>query len=105
LEDQFDCLFAPYDIASQFSNEHGMPPSPSFGFHGVWHLVRFYKDDIENLLNLLPIRVLKSKPHFNFIYQEMKIYTPEKIKVLIDLRKKNFGLLNPSKYFYFKRYY
>ena len=66
---------------------------------------KIYKDDIDTLLNNLPIRILKSNPHFNFIYQEMKIYAPEKVKTLVNLRKKNCGFFNPKKYFYFKRYY
>ena len=105
LEETFNCRFAPLEIASQFSIEHGLPMSPTFGFHGIWHLVRIYKDDIDTLLNNLPIRILKSNPHFNFIYQEMKIYAPEKVKTLVNLRKKNYGFFNPKKYFYFKRYY
>jgi hypothetical protein len=105
LEEKFKCRFAPHAVASQFSIEHGLPTSSTFGFHGVWHLVRIYKDDIDTLLNNLPIRILKSNPHFNFIYQEMKVYAPEKVKTLVNLRKKNYGFLNPKKYFYFKRYY
>jgi hypothetical protein len=105
LEKTFQCRFASQIIASRFSIEHGLPITPTFGFHGVWHLVRIYKDDIDTLLINLPIRILKSNPHFNFIYQEMKIYAPEKVKTLVNLRKKNYGFLNPKKYFYFKRYY
>jgi hypothetical protein len=105
LEEKFECLFASTEVASQFSIEHGMPTSLSFGFHGVWHLVRIYKDDIENLLKHLPPRIFKSNPHFAFIYQAMKIYAPDKIKNLVNLRKKNYSFLNPKKYIYFKRYY
>lgn len=105
LEKKFQYRFASYEVASSFSIEHGLPMCATFGFHGVWHLVRIYRLDIDTLLNNLPARILKSNPHFNFIFQEMKIYAPEKIKTLVSMRKKNFGLLNPKKYFYFKRFY
>jgi hypothetical protein len=105
LEDKYACHFAPEKIAAQFSIEHGSNDFPSFGFHGTWHLVKIYKDNIDYFLNNIPLRLLKSDMHFYFIYQEIKLYVPDRAKDLIKLRKKCFGFFDLKKYCYYKKVY
>ena len=105
LEDKYDCQFAPVEVANLFSIEHGSRDFPTFGFHGVWHLVKIYKNDINYFLENLPTRLLKSDMHFYFIHKEMKLYTPDKIDRLIQLRKKCFSFYSIKRYHYFKKIY
>jgi hypothetical protein len=105
LEKRYGCLFAPEEIAAQFSIEHGSRNYPTFGFHGVWHLVKIYKDNIDYLLNNIPTRLLKSDMHFYFIHQEMKLYAPQGLNDLIEKRKKCFSVFSLKRYHYFKKIY
>jgi hypothetical protein len=105
LEKSYGCLFAPEEIAAQFSIEHGSRDFPTFGFHGVWHLVRIYKDNIDYFLSNIPSRLLKSDMHFYFIHQEMKLYAPHGLNDLIEKRKKCFSVFTLKRYHYFKKIY
>jgi hypothetical protein len=105
LESEYGCRFATENIAAQFSIEHGSRDFPTFGFHGVWHLVKIYKDNIDYFLNNIPRRLLKSDMHFYFIHQEMKLYLPERLNDLIEIRKKCFSFFNFKRYRYFKKVY
>ena len=105
LEKEYECNFAPEDVAMHFSIEHGSREFPTFGFHGVWQLVKIYKDNIDYFLSNIPLRLLKSDMHFYFIHQEMKLYAPESLSDLIELRKKCFLFYHIKKYHYFKKIY
>lgn len=43
LEQRHGIHFAPTDVARRFSYESGPSTGPSFGFHGLYHLNRYYK--------------------------------------------------------------
>jgi hypothetical protein len=105
LELKYGCRFASNKIAAQFSIEHGSRDFPTFGFHGVWHLVKIYKDNIDYFLKNIPPRLLKSDMHFYYIHQEMKLYVPERLNDLIIIRKKCFNFFNLKRYRYFKKVY
>lgn len=61
LENKYGIKFASESIADKFSHERSEPNGKTFGFHGLFNIWRYIKDDeLENFINLLHPRTLSA---------------------------------------------
>jgi len=61
LESQYTCRFSSVELASHFSFEAGIPPYPTFGFHGAFHLPALFRENLPFLLENVPPRLLTAE--------------------------------------------
>lgn len=59
LEMEKSVRFAPVDVASHFSVEDVPVPYPTFGFHSLRYLPGLYRDNLDYLIENLPVRAFK----------------------------------------------
>lgn len=71
LEHQKGLKFATRSVAQRFSFEFPAVDVPTFGFHGVFNLPLFYRNNIDWLVNQLPSRVLMEGAGFNLLVLTM----------------------------------
>lgn len=63
LEAEYDIKFAPETIADRFSHEFSKPVGKPFGFHGIFNIWRYIKEeDLENFINKLSPQVFAFSP-------------------------------------------
>jgi len=61
LESQYNCRFSSVELASHFSFEAAIPPYPTFGFHGAFHLPALFRENLPFLLENVPPRLLTTE--------------------------------------------
>jgi hypothetical protein len=61
LEARYGCVFADEQTAQRFSYEIIPHTQPSFGFHGIFNLPMVYRNNLNFLIENLPIRVLAAR--------------------------------------------
>jgi hypothetical protein len=49
------------ELASHFSFEAAIPPYPTFGFHGAFHLPALFRENLPFLLENVPPRLLTTE--------------------------------------------
>jgi hypothetical protein len=81
LEHQFNCKFANYELASQFSREYGEHDYPTFGFHGLANMPYVYKENLDFLFANLPDRVIKNELKMLEIIHSLKKISASKYKI------------------------
>jgi hypothetical protein len=61
LETRHGCVFADESVANRFSYEIAPDARHAFGFHGVFNLPLVYRDDLDYLVENLPLRILETR--------------------------------------------
>jgi hypothetical protein len=107
LESKYNIHFAPELIADKFSYEYVAPPGKTFGFHGLFNMWRYIKEeDLENFVNLLSPQTLttfhtlklgviyhkmEQFKQAGIIYRKILQYWPKNsaVLMLLDLANQN----------------
>jgi hypothetical protein len=109
LENKYNIVFAPETVADKFSYEYIAPPAPTFGFHGlfnIWHYIK--EEELENFVDqlspktLITVHALKlgiiyhKMSHFRLaevIYRKILYYWPDNSAVLMLLEMANKSII------------
>jgi hypothetical protein len=87
LEMEKAVRFASAGVASHFSVEDVPVPYPTFGFHGLHHLPRLYRKNIDYLIENLPVRALR-----NEVLQRAVLKTGPTARALLQRRLSQLAL-------------
>ena len=99
LENEYQIRYAPRNLAAEFSYELGNY-QPSFGFHGVWNIIRCASPDtvdfyIKNMDYtgwnhykwhhvLFELTRANAGEYFDFVLEKMQTYSPELVNPVIE---------------------
>ena len=95
LEDKFGCRFAPKAIAAHFAFELPIPPHPTFGFHGAFHLPQLYAGNLDFLLEHIPLRMFGEHPITHLFAQNLGAVSPSALEKYQELRTRWQGAGKP----------